>query len=382
VIDTPSSRYRRLWIPDLAWILLLTLLAVVPFLTPGTDLKILSWFYHPGLPHAWPLEFNGFFRFLYTFGTLPALITALAGLGFLVVARYRPSLTPWRRHAVFIFLTLVIGPGFLVNTVFKDHWGRPRPKMVSEFGGRMEYQCFHEKGMSGRGKSFPCGHSSMGYYFIVLYFLARRRKKLIRFSLLAGIMIYGTVIGIARMAAGAHFASDVLWSAVFPCLTAWALYYFVLNIPFHEDYPAVTREKSIWRSKWLLWLAPPLGLATIGAVLLSTPSFAELDYKEVIPKGSNPIVELVVAKPGHPYPDFCIIDQKTSATHSDRIIITGEIQGFGWPWNHIRHSAIWSRTNGVDLFRFTCIPKGQFSELDGRLTIEVPSGTQIHLIQP
>lgn len=300
----------------------------------------------------------------------------------LVMARYRPSLKRWRRHAAFIFLTLVIGPGFFVNTVFKDHWGRPRPKMVTEFGGRMEYQCFQEKGISGRGKSFPCGHSSMGYYFVVLYFLARRRKKIIRLSLLAGAMFYGSLIGFARMAAGAHFASDVLWSAVFPCLAAWALYYFVLRIPFYEDNPDSTPNPSIWRSKWLLWVAPLLAGGTVAAVLLSTPSFSEIDYNEAIPQEGPAIVEVVAAKPGQPFPDFCYIDPKAAASNSNRIIISGEIQGFGWPWSKIRHSAVWIQTNGIQMLRFTCVPKGKFSELDGRLTIEAPAGTQIIRNQP
>lgn len=366
----------------MAGLFLLILIAIVPFSTPTLDLKILSWFYNPSLPHPWPFEFNGFIYFLYTFGTWPALLTALTGLGVLVMARHRPSLACWRRHAALLFLTLIIGPGFFVNTVFKDHWGRPRPKMVTEFGGRMEYQCFHEKGLGGRGKSFPCGHSSMGYYFVVLYFLARRRKKFIRFSLLAGAMIYGTLIGIARMAAGAHFASDVAWSAVFPCFAAWALYYFVLKIPFYEDHPTSAPSTTIGRTKWLLWLAPPLAIATIGAVLLSTPAFSEIVYSEAIPTGGITRVELVVAKPGQPFPDFCMIEQKTAAPGSTRITITGEVQGFGWPWSRIRHSAIWSQKNGVNLLRFTCIPKGKFSELDGHLTIEAPPGTEINRIQP
>ena len=382
MIESSISQYRRLWLPDLAWTLLLTTIAVVPFLTPTVDLKILTWFYQPGLQHHWPFEFNGVIRFLYTFGTLPALVTALGGLVVVVMARHRPSLTPWRRHAAFIFLTLVIGPGFFVNTVFKDHWGRPRPKMVTEFGGRMAYQCFNDKGVSGRGKSFPCGHSSMGYYFVILYFLARRRKKFIRLSLLGGTLIYGTLIGIARMAAGAHFASDVLWSAVFPCLAAWVLYYFVLKIPFYEDYPSSVPGTSVWRSKWLLWLAPPLAAGAIAAVLLSTPSFTEIAYNELIPRGSAPIVEMVVANPGQPFPDFCYVEQRTAGTSSDRIVISGEIQGFGWPWSRLRHNAVWSQTNGMPLLRFTCIPKGKFSELDGRLTIEAPPGTQIIRIQP
>lgn len=384
MIESSPSPYRKLWLPDLAWIFLLVIVAVLPFLTPFMDLTLLSWCYQAGPDqHPWPLKFNSFFRIFYTLGTLPALFTALAGLGVLVAARSRPALKRWRRHAAFVFLTLVIGPGFLVNTVFKDHWGRPRPKMVTEFRGQLEYQCFYEKGIRNSGKSFPCGHSSMGYYFVVLYFLARRHRKVIRFSLLAGAMLYGTVIGVARMASGAHFASDVLWSAVFPCLTAWVLYYFVLKIPFHEDHPADLSAPSAWQTKWLLWLAPPLAVATIAAVLLATPAFEKIDVTAVVPDGKGPVmVEMEVASPGKPHADFCFVEQKESASQPPRILITGEVQGFGWPWNQIPYHFTWGQTNGIPLLRFTCIPKGKFSELDGHLTIEVPPGTTVIRIQP
>ena len=384
MIEADSSHYRRLWIPDLAWILLLIIVAVVPFLTPSLDLKLLALFYQPGSDlHPWPFKFNSFFRFFYTLGTLPALLIALAALGALVAARYRPALKRWRWHAAFVFLTLVIGPGFFVNTVFKDHWGRPRPKMVTEFRGRMEYQCFYEKGPVGRGKSFPCGHSSMGYYFVVLYFLARRRRKFIRFSLLAGAMIYGSLIGIARMASGAHFASDVLWSAVFPCLAAWVLYYFVLKVPFHEDQPTDLSDTSVWQTKWLLWIAPLLAGATTAAVLLATPAFEKIDINEALPSCSKTvIVEMVVASPSERFSDFCFVEQKVTTSSPARILISGEVQGFGWPWSRIPYNVAWSQTNGIPLMRFTCIPKGKFSELDGYLTIEAPPGTQINRINP
>jgi membrane-associated phospholipid phosphatase len=317
-------------------------------------------------------------------GTLPALFTALIGLGLLVAARQKTSLQRWRRHAAFIFLTLVIGPGFLVNTVLKDHWGRPRPKMVTEFRGRLDYQCFYEKGVSGQGKSFPCGHSSMGYYFVVLYFLARRRSKLIRFSLLAGSVIYGTVIGAARMAAGAHFASDVIWSAVIPCLAAWILYYFALKIPYYEDQPIHNPQSSAWNSKWLLWLAPPLAVATIAAVLLATPAFEKIEINETIPINSNrpALVQMTVASPGLPHADFCFIEQKMDPSLTTNILITGEVQGFGWPWNRIPYSTIWNQTNGLAILKFTCIPEGKFSELDGYLTISTPPGTRIKRFEP
>jgi len=356
-----------LWLTDLLWILLLATAATVPFLTSTLDIRVLSYFYHPGAEHPWPHEFDWTWRALYTFGTWPALITALTGLGILVAALYRPNLVRWRRHAALVFLTLVLGPGLFVNTLFKDHWGRPRPRQVTELGGTMNYQCFYQKGVSGRGKSFPCGHSSMGYYFVVFYFLARRRHRRLAIAALAGAMAYGTLIGVARMAAGAHFASDVLWSAFFPCAMAWLLYYVILRIPHHEDHPDEVGRDSLWRSPLIVWGAPPLAAAAIAAVLLATPAFTEIHYDMQSPGPAPLSLQLHVEK--------FRVSLKPNADLQSRIVISGEAQGFGWPWSRLRHSAIWSHTEGASVLDFSFRPKGYFSELDGNVTIEFPPGT-------
>ncbi len=359
---------RSPWLPDLLWICLLAGVATIPFLTPALDLKLLSLFYHPGAERAWPHEFDSFWRFLYTFGPWPALLTALTALGVLVAALSKPALARWRRHAALIFLTMALGPGLFVNTLFKDHWGRPRPRQVTELGGTMTYQCFYEKGIAGRGKSFPCGHSSMGYYFVVFYFLARRRHRGLAIAALAGTALYGTLIGVARMAAGAHFASDVLWSAFFPCVIAWGLYYFVLRIPQAEDNPEQGAGSAILKSRWLVWIAPPLAVAMLAAILFGTPAFAEIKHDMKSPAGT-PALRIDVHQ--------CRITLKANPDLQDRILITGEAQGFGWPWSRIRHSALWTRTNEAWVLNFTCKPKGHFSELDGEVTIQMPPGTRV-----
>lgn len=234
----------------------------------------------------------------------------------------------------------------------------------------MTYQCFYEQGVPARGKSFPCGHSSMGYYFVVFYFLARRRHKRLALAALAGTAAYGTLIGVARMAAGAHFASDVLWSAVFPCAVAWALYYFVLRIPYYEDHPDLAADApAFWRSKWLVWAAPPLAGAAIAAVVLGTPHFAEIHYTMNHPPGTPVALKLDTKK--------CDVSIRADPAAQGQVLITGEVQGFGWPWSKIRHSAIWGQTNGMWVLTFTCKPAGHFSELDGHITIDAPPGIQI-----
>ena len=368
MINTQSTS-RSSWFPDLLWVGLIAAAATIPFLNSSLDLRIAALFYHAGADYPWPHEFDRGWRALYTFGTWPALITALSGLALLVAALYRPNLARWRRHAALIFLTLVLGPGLFVNTIFKDHWGRPRPRQVTELGGTMTYRCFHERGVAGRGKSFPCGHSSMGYYFVVFFFLTRRRHRRLAFLILTGAMAYGTLIGVARMAAGAHFASDVLWSAFFPAAVAWLLYYVILRIPYHEDHPETMHEGSSWKSRLLVWGAPLLAAGAIAAVLLATPAFTEIHYTMTRPSPAPVTLRL--------QPGKCRVSITTNSVPLSPIIIHGEAQGFGWPWSRLRHSATWIQSEGRSVLEFTFKPTGHFSEMEGQVAIDVPAGTVI-----
>ena len=361
-----SPSYRSLWLPDLLGLFALVAIATVPFLSPDLDLRIMRHFLAPGTVN-WPGEAAPLWRFLYRFGTLPAVVVALAGLAVAVLAPFLPRLVPWRRQAAFLFLTLMLGPGLFVNTIFKDHWGRPRPRQVVELGGNQTYQCFYERGTAGRGKAFPCGHSSMGYYFVVLYFLNRRNRPGRALILLAGALIFGTLIGLARMAAGAHFPSDVAWSSVFPAAVAWLLYYFILDIPGHRD--GATPSNAFWNSRLLIWLGLPLAGATLAAFLFATPQFKEVSYDFTMASAPPPVIELQCT-------DRVKIIETVDSNMFNRIRITGEIQGFGWPWSHLTIAA--GPLDGApegQHFLLTVQPRGTFSELDGTLVVRAPPGT-------
>ena len=46
------------------------------------------------------------------------------------------------RAVVFLIATLALAPGLLVNVVLKDHWGRPRPIDVAQFGGAQHFRAW------------------------------------------------------------------------------------------------------------------------------------------------------------------------------------------------------------------------------------------------
>ena len=169
--------------------------------------------------------------FLYDRGNVPGLVIGCFGLFLLIAGFFWKKLGSHRRVGVFLVLFLIIGPGLIVNAIFKGHWGRPRPVEIVDFGGEQVYRPVWQKGIAGQGKSFPSGHASIGYYlmgpFFFLYPMGRKRWGLL--FLMIG-LAYGTTMGIGRIVQGAHFASDVLWSAGFVYYTG-----LVLSIFFRFD---------------------------------------------------------------------------------------------------------------------------------------------------
>jgi lipid A 4'-phosphatase len=114
---------------------------------------------------------------------------------------------------LFLALMLALGPGLLINGIFKPLWNRPRPYNTVPFGGENEFLPVLSIGGRPANFSFPSGHASMGFYLMAPAFvLYRRRPRWAACFLLIGLAA-GTLMGLTRIVAGSHFASDVLWSA-------------------------------------------------------------------------------------------------------------------------------------------------------------------------
>ena len=131
--------------------------------------------------------------------------------------RYLFGLT--RRSICFIVVFSVLGPGLIVNHVFKDHWDRARPRAIVEFGGEKSFtpplaiadQC-------ERNCSFVSGEASYGFAYAALAFLVAPRWRRRVFWAAVG---FGSVVGAFRMLVGAHFLSDVFFAGVFTIAMAW-----------------------------------------------------------------------------------------------------------------------------------------------------------------
>lgn len=200
------------------------LVATVLIAVTGADLKAATLFYINGL---WPVGDAQPWHFLYLYGHYPAYILGGASLALYVAGFAKPHLVPFRKGAAFMVMLLILGPGLLVNTAFKDGWGRPRPREITQFGGERTFHNPWERGDAGKGKSFPSGHGASAFYLPMLFFPLRRRfPRIARRAFVLG-MLYGVVMGVARVSQGGHFVSDILWAWGVVHLTAVALYYLM-----------------------------------------------------------------------------------------------------------------------------------------------------------
>jgi len=200
-------------------------LAVVVFLiaatwliaASGADLAVSSRFYING---GWPVGDQFPWHALYKMVRFPAVSLALGSLLLALYSLKDRSFLPWRRRSAFLVLLLIIGPGLLVNSYFKDHWGRPRPREVVQFGGQREFLQPWQKGEDGKGRSFPSGHASAAFYMTAPFFIYRRSRPRQARAWLAGGLVFGIFMSIARIAQGGHFLSDNLWAWGMVHLTA------------------------------------------------------------------------------------------------------------------------------------------------------------------
>lgn len=215
------------------WLLpILLMLAITPF-TPWLDLAFARSFYTEGADGA-HFYSHPALEFIYVYALVPGQITVILALSALLLSYVVPRQFTWRPPALCLVLTLAVGAGFITHTLLKDHWGRPRPRQVVEFGGQQDFRPFWRPNFFRQpepSKSFPCGHCTMGFYFFTFIFLGKRYRK--RWLVYAGIAlsaVIGITLGLTRMMQGGHFLSDVLVSALIMWLTA-----FVIDRLIFED---------------------------------------------------------------------------------------------------------------------------------------------------
>ena len=100
--------------------------------------------------------------------------------------------------------------------------------MWMQFRGERKFLPVLEWGHGQDEASFPSGHASMGFYLMAPAFVCYRRRPRLALGFLLLGLISGGIIGMARVVAGGHFPSDIVWAGGVVYFTALAL-----AAPFH-----------------------------------------------------------------------------------------------------------------------------------------------------
>lgn len=193
------------------WLLTLMAAASLTFLLlPQVDLAVSGWFARGA--EGFPLRFDPLIALVNDNVLKVSRIASAVLLVLFVLGLLLPRGT-WlgrnRRVLAYLFVALAIGPGLIVNTLMKEHSGRARPVQIEPFGGSRQFTpAFVIADQCERNCAFVSGHVAAATMPVAGYFVAstRRRRRL----WLAGGVTLGLAVGLARLAAGAHFLSDVV----------------------------------------------------------------------------------------------------------------------------------------------------------------------------
>lgn len=210
---------------------------VATALQPSLDLVISGWFFDPSYRSA-DLATHGFYwRDLWAANAIHetaqwgARVLA-AVLVIMIIARHQ------RKAAAFLLVALLVGPGLLTNTVLKDNWGRARPLQVSEFGGSADFTpALQPADQCDKNCAFVSGDGALGFYLHSFFYLAPAvwRRRVFAAGFIGGGIIFGGL----RIAMGAHFFSDVLWSGILMLISSAAI---------HVLFYGYKNTRDAWRS--------------------------------------------------------------------------------------------------------------------------------------
>ncbi|OZI37298.1 acid phosphatase [Bordetella genomosp. 10] len=199
----------------------------------GVDLIVARWFFD-ARTNVFPHHAS---RTLEILGHRLVLVApvgvAIAAAGAAVASRWLPALRPWRGVLWATALTCALGQ--VVIAQLKHYTALPRPYDLSMFGGYAPYpDRFWAVSRRDAGGALPSGHAGAGYALLSLYFAGwAAGRPAWRWTGLAIGLAAGIGFSLVRIAQGAHFLSQTLWSA--------AVMWFIASLLF---YPLLVRSGS------------------------------------------------------------------------------------------------------------------------------------------
>lgn len=186
---------------------------------PQVDLMISNFFYSDGFQ----LKNNWLVNFLYKSVGPFLILSVLSIIAIWLHNKYKGSqiLSIDGKKVGFLILVLAVGAGIIVNALFKEQFGRARPRDVMEFNGSKQFTpAFVITDQCESNCSFSSGHGAGAFFALALALLFQNRKRALTIA-----FIYGASVSVARAAAGGHFFSDNLISFFVMAITTDLLYY-------------------------------------------------------------------------------------------------------------------------------------------------------------
>ena len=266
---------------------------------PGIDLAVSSWFYDPQHGFAWaawpPLRAaENSIRWI----TLAIALIAAGGAAWLRLLG-RPIWRLDRNALIFLVAATAIGPGIIVNTVLKDHWGRARPYQVEEFGGSKSFTAAPlPADQCNRNCSFASGHAALAFSLVSFGFLLPAGRR--RTSAIGAALGFGALIGLARIAAGHHFLSDVVYAGLIVVATTWLLHrWLVVHDGAAPILAWIERLAVTQTGRRVLWLVSFVLIEAISIIWIDRPL---ADFFHKAGTGLKPFFEIVQCFGiGYPY---------------------------------------------------------------------------------
>jgi lipid A 4'-phosphatase len=214
--------------PGVALVCLAGMAATVVFVSwPEIDLNAARLFVDES--HRFFLERHPLPRLFNTLIEVLAVVLIVSSLGGLAYTGFgrRTLAGHGPRAYAFVLASVAIGPGLIANTLFKNGWGRARPRQIIEFGGTADFTpalAFADQ--CARNCSFVAGDASLAFATLAVALLAPAAT---RARWVAVAVLFGGFIGFIRIIQGAHFLSDVVFAGIFVSLTVLVLKGMILE---------------------------------------------------------------------------------------------------------------------------------------------------------
>ena len=268
-LEMKKVKFLRKYLHSIVFCLILLIGTIILKIQDGAvDKAITNLFYDSGLPlgerfflenvQPWFFlnEYNDIFAYILYLTLIPMMLIGLI--------YYKKKKGYLLKYGLYGFVSAFVGVVVFVNFIFKDLYGRPRPRQTSlwpnaidaemwDFYSVWEPAFLKDPSLIDAGKSFPSGHVSLMAVFIIYYFIfmnpqlwaklvsfGKAETKIKIFSILKWMgltmsIVVGFLTGIGRIVVGAHHASDVLWAFGMVYIVNAILYYWVFRMPQYEQ---------------------------------------------------------------------------------------------------------------------------------------------------